>query len=146
MSTTTDRQRKLRETAARVAKLWGGGITPLEATQLALDYYAEKLQRAQEHSVEDGLVSSLQDYEIESAVKLLSRTHGSFTNNDLLDEIFGKDAVIFEPHSVKIELGRALRALGYELKQIRRRGEGRILAWRKVELNHPLDNGGTTSL
>ena len=130
----TPAQLELRRLAAEAADLME--VTPLEATRLALESY---LCKARRDSSREGRSAPLCIEEVQAAVTVLEARLGTFTNNDLLDEIFGEEEVIIEPHSVKIEIGHIMRGLGFELKQIRRRRYGRILAWRKQSRPKPLN-------
>ena len=127
----TPAQLELRRLAAEAADLME--VTPLEATRLALESYLCKARR----DSSEGRSAPLCVEEVQAAVTILEARLGTFTNNDLLDEIFGEEELIIEPHSVKIEIGHIMRGLGFELKQIRRRRYGRILAWIKSPARSP---------
>ena len=69
---------------------------------------------------------------LSSASKLMESL-GSFTMDDLLDEIYG-DAPVFSPHKVKIFAAKLLTASGYTRRQFRR-GTRRPLLWYKHNLD-----------
>ena len=67
--------------------------------------------------------------DILSAASRLMDTMGSFTMDDLLDEVYG-EAPIFSPHKVKIFASKLLVASGDTRRQFRR-GNRRPLLWYK---------------
>ncbi|QDP58829.1 MAG: hypothetical protein Unbinned80contig1000_38 [Prokaryotic dsDNA virus sp.] len=67
--------------------------------------------------------------EVLGAASRLMETMGSFTMDDLLDEVYG-DSPIFSPHKVKIFAAKLLTASGYTRRQFRR-GNRRPLLWYK---------------
>ena len=122
--------------------------TPLEATRLALEAYICRLRRVS--MLDEGKTGPLCVEEVEAAATILRTELGDFTNDELLDELFGKDAIIIEPHSIKLEVGKIMRSLGFELIQVRRRRcSGRILAWcegRSTKSPESLDAEVSTAL
>tara|TARA_R100000458_G_C8189783_1_gene183862 strand:- start:306 stop:671 length:366 start_codon:yes stop_codon:yes gene_type:complete len=68
---------------------------------------------------------------LDAAGELMS-SRGSFTMDDLLDEVYG-EAPIFSPHKVKIFAAKLLLASGYTRRQFRR-GSRRPLLWFKHSL------------
>ena len=67
--------------------------------------------------------------ELLAAARRLDKAQGSFTMDELLDEMYG-DAPIFSPHRVKMFAAKLLSASGYERRQFRR-GTRRPLLWYK---------------
>ena len=67
-----------------------------------------------------------------SAASKLMETMGSFTMDDLLDEVYG-EAPVFSPHKGKIFAAKLLAASGYTRRQFRR-GSRRPLLWYKHSL------------
>jgi len=63
---------------------------------------------------------------LEAAGRLML-SMGSFTMDDLLDEVYG-ESPIFSPHKVKIFAAKLLLASGYTRRQFRR-GNRRPLLW-----------------
>ena len=62
-----------------------------------------------------------------AAAGRLMESMGSFTMDDLLDEVYGENP-IFSPHKVKIFAAKLLLASGYTRRQFRR-GSRRPLLW-----------------
>ena len=86
------------------------------------------LERIESNSKMEGDITFEQIIAV--ANQMLEESRG-FTLDELMDDLYG-DSPIFNPHKIKIKIGKMLSTCGFRRKQIRRSKTDRPLWWYKL--------------